>query len=327
MKNFFAIPDNTLNNKLTQILSQRQFLVGKNEVSKDFSILSNDLLELYSTIFFKGNVNKARSALDATNSDMRTSDTVVISLFAGFITILLMFCAYFCKPTNGGPNANSELSSSIYVFFVTFVFVWILFATGLSIQIWKSYHINYEYLFGIDPNYRMFHLQFYKVALIFLFVWMFFLVWQIVKMKMPTQFFNDYATFSLCCFLFFIVLCMMPFPVLQSSARWSLARNLGKVLISPIPKVKFRDFILADIITSMITPIQEVASIYCYFAGPDQDWKSGKKVKFVVWTHRDSIPPVQCYVANKIYVAIPFIIYWFRFAQCMRRAVSEKNNK
>jgi hypothetical protein len=44
MKNFFAVHDNTLNNKMSQILSQKQFLVGKNDVSKDFSILSNDLL-------------------------------------------------------------------------------------------------------------------------------------------------------------------------------------------------------------------------------------------------------------------------------------------
>jgi hypothetical protein len=266
--------------------------VGKNDVSKDFSILSNDLLEFCSTIFFKGDIKKARHALDATNSDMRTSDTVVISLIAGFITILIIFCAYFCKPSDGGPNSNSELSSSIYVFFVTFVFVWILFSTGICIQIWKQYQINYEYLFGIDPRYRMFHVQFYKVAMIFLFVWMFCLVWQILKMKMPTQFLNDYATFSLGCFLLFILLCIIPFPVLYSSARLSLARTLGKVLISPIPKVIFRDFILADLMTSMITPMQEVVSLYCYFAGPDQDWKSGENVKFVVWTHRSSTPPV-----------------------------------
>ena len=98
-------------------------MVGKNDLSKDFSILSKDLLEFYSTIFFKGDKKEARRALDATNSDMRTSDTVVISLFAGFIIILIMCCAYFCNPEDGGPLASSELSSSIYVFFVTFVFV------------------------------------------------------------------------------------------------------------------------------------------------------------------------------------------------------------
>ena len=73
-------------------------MVGKNDLSKDFSVLSKDLLEFYSTIFFKGDKKEARRALDATNSDMRTSDTVVISLFAGFIIILIMFAAYFCKP-------------------------------------------------------------------------------------------------------------------------------------------------------------------------------------------------------------------------------------
>ena len=229
--------------------------MGKNDLSKDFSILSKDLLEFYSTIFFKGDKKEARRALDATNSDMRTSDTVVISLFAGFIIILIMCCAYFCNPEDGGPLASSELSSSIYVFFVTFVFVWILFASGLCIQIWKHYHINYEFLFEIDPTYRMYHVQFYKVSLIFFFVWMLCLFWQIVKMKMPDQFNNDYATLSLCCLLLFLVLCMIPFPILYSRARLSLAKSLVKIIISPIPWVVFRDFILADILTSMITPI------------------------------------------------------------------------
>jgi putative flippase GtrA len=140
------------------------------------------------------------------------------------------------------------------VFFVTIEIVMILFAAGLCVQIWKKYHINYVFIFKIDPNYRMYHLQFYKVGMIFLFVWIFFLTWQIVKMKMPDQFYNNYATFSLCCLLFFILLCILPFG-LYSPARWSLAKNLGKIFISPYPKVTFRESTMANCLASMITPI------------------------------------------------------------------------
>ena len=220
MKTFFALPDNTLNNKLTQILSKKQFLESKNilsqksfldsknEISKDFTILSNDLLNYYATIFFKGNFTQAKQALDETHTDLRARDIAGIFGFGGIIITMIMFCGFLCMPSGGGPEANFELSSSITVFFFTFVIVWILFCCATSIQIWKRHGINYEFLFEIDPNYRMFHMQFYKVAIFFLFVWMFCLMWQVVKMKIPTQFFNDYATFSLCCILFFTALCI-----------------------------------------------------------------------------------------------------------------------
>lgn len=48
MKNFFAVPDNTLNYQLNQIVGEKLFLVGNNDLHKDFVTLSKDLLEFYS---------------------------------------------------------------------------------------------------------------------------------------------------------------------------------------------------------------------------------------------------------------------------------------
>jgi len=201
-------------------LTQKSFLDSKNAISKDFAILSNDLLKYYSTIFFKGNVTQAKQALDETYTNLRTTDVAMIFGFGGVIVTMIVFCGFLCMPSGGGPEANSELSSSIDVFFFTFVIVWILFCCATSIQIWKRHGINYEFLFEIDPKYRMFHMQFYKVAIFFLFVWMFCLLWQVVKIKIPTQFYNNYATFSLCCILLFTALCVQPFSFLYSQARW-----------------------------------------------------------------------------------------------------------
>jgi len=48
MKNFFAVPDNTLNNQLNQIVGEKLFIVGKSDLQKDFVMLSKDLLEFCS---------------------------------------------------------------------------------------------------------------------------------------------------------------------------------------------------------------------------------------------------------------------------------------
>jgi len=47
MKNFFEIPDNTLNNQLSQNLNKKLFLAGKNDLQADFKTLSHDLIEFY----------------------------------------------------------------------------------------------------------------------------------------------------------------------------------------------------------------------------------------------------------------------------------------
>jgi hypothetical protein len=96
-------------------------------------ILSKDILTYYSTIFFKGNVTKAKQALDETHTNLRTIDVAKIFGLGGIVITMIMFCGFLCMPSGGGPEANSELSSSIDVFFFTFVIVWILFCCATSI--------------------------------------------------------------------------------------------------------------------------------------------------------------------------------------------------
>lgn len=162
----------------------------------------------------------------------------------------------------------------------------------------------------------MIHHQFFKVTLIFFFVLVLCFVWQIIKSKMDSEFQNEYATGSLLCMILFIVLCFLPLKVLYSKARFELGKSLGRTFLTPYFPVYFRDFFLADILTSMITPIQELMIIYCYFIGPDHDWKTGTTVDFSKRKDRD---PIECVIPHKIYTTLPFFIYWIRLAQCLKR--------
>jgi hypothetical protein len=139
----------------------------------------------------------------------------------------------------------------------------------VCIYLYRIYKINYEFVLQIDPNYRMYHLQFFRVAFVFFFIWIFCLSWQITKMKIPEQFTNDYASFSLFCIVAFSVLCLMPLPIMYSSARWTNAVVIGRCLIAPFPFVNFRDMMLADVLTSIKPPIQYIFVMMCYFMGPD----------------------------------------------------------
>jgi hypothetical protein len=153
------------------------------------------------------------------------------------------------------------------VYIVTFVVVFILFATGACIQIFRLYHVNYAFIFEVDQNYKMIHHQMYKVTLIFFFIWGFCWLCQIAKEKTEFAIFPAEATYSLIAIVLFILLCIHPFRFLFRQARWELAKSLGEIVISPFGLVRFRHFFLADVLTSTIIPIQMSMIIYCYFAG------------------------------------------------------------
>lgn len=54
--------------------------------------------------------------------------------------MLVMFLIYFaCIKAEDGPEVAVELSSSIYVYFFTFVIVFLLWGVGFNIMIWRQY--------------------------------------------------------------------------------------------------------------------------------------------------------------------------------------------
>jgi hypothetical protein len=88
-------------------------------------------------------------------------------------------------------------------------------------------------------------------------MWTFCFVWQTVKVKIEVGFLDDYATFTLLCLILFLVTCINPFPYFYSSTRLEILIALGHILVSPFGLVRFRHFFLADVLTSIITPLQQ----------------------------------------------------------------------
>ena len=64
VKNFFAIKDNTIKEKLTDIVKSRKFISEEGKMSEELQILSSDILRFYADCFCKGNISTARQHLD-----------------------------------------------------------------------------------------------------------------------------------------------------------------------------------------------------------------------------------------------------------------------
>jgi hypothetical protein len=58
VKNYFAIKDNTLKNKLQQLIDSKYFKIdeeGNDKTSEELRMLSDNLLTFYADCFHKGN--------------------------------------------------------------------------------------------------------------------------------------------------------------------------------------------------------------------------------------------------------------------------------
>jgi hypothetical protein len=105
--------------------------------------------------------------------------------------------------------------------------------------------------------------------------------------------------------LIFIGFCFAPFHCFYKRARVELLVVLWHIFISPFGLVRFKHFFLADVLTSFVIPLKDLGFIVCFF---------------VTGMWLDSSPPSTNYDSVKYYtVVIPFLPFWFRFAQCFVR--------
>ena len=86
----------------------------------------------------------------------------MIAFFLGatvaMITVLL-FIALVPEERDSGDRRKhlDELSSGIQVYYFTLVICFIIGATGVAVQVFRAYGVNYAFIFEIDQHYRLIH--------------------------------------------------------------------------------------------------------------------------------------------------------------------------
>ena len=100
-----------------------------------------------------------------------------------------------------------------------------------------------------------------------------------------------------------ILICVQPcINIFHREARYELLKTIYHIVISPIGTVTFRDFFLADIITSMGQPLADLGTAMVYFSGGN-------------WALRD--PKIT---KPAVYLAIiAYLPFWWRFWQCINK--------
>ena len=117
---------------------------------------------------------------------------------------------------------------------------------------------------------------------------------------------------SLTVVIIFLVMCFQPSKWFQPAARYELLYTISQIVIAPFGHVRFKDFFLADVITSMGSPIVDMGISAAYFG-------SGK------FGNRDSDVSKKEGVLKWWVIAFAYLPYWWRYWQCINKWRNQNN--
>lgn len=108
--------------------------------------------------FTNDSLSEANKILEAQNNQVRLIDALTMMYCCGASSVLWLFSIFFMAiPTQSGTADYKDLDETLAVSRLAFIVIYIIFASGLVIQILQSYDINYLYIFELDPNHKMTH--------------------------------------------------------------------------------------------------------------------------------------------------------------------------
>lgn len=211
------------------------------------------------------------------NVEMRRKDSNLISFFAGtlLVSVIITIFAIIVPSKEFSLNKThfdwNELVLTLPIFRFFFIVILALALIAMDVYFLRKYRINYMFIFGLDPTYKVTHVQLFRVAMMLLTVWMLCFMVQCFIVKLDYLYSDPWAIAGMVLIAFFVVMCLLPAHIFYLKSRKELARTLGHIIISPFGPVKFKDFFLADIITSMVIPLKDIVGMIWLFYSDQWD--------------------------------------------------------
>ena len=162
-----------------------------------------------------------------------------------------------------------------------------LFGAAICLRVWKHYQVNYMYIFELDHKSAISFIQFLCSAFIILFVELLALY---TFLNVTTHIFQERehevlivddplteteserllelkrnAAIVLCSV--FVAIWLNPLNVMQRSFRYGSLQALLNVIIAPFGNVKFKTYLIAEVLTDSSIAILDFGRVLVYFTG------------------------------------------------------------
>lgn len=189
-----------------------------------------------------------------------------------------------------------------------FMLIICFLGAGVCIKLFKKHKINYVYIFEVVPSSRLNQYQMYKIYLSLLFVWLFMTIIEVTRIKGYSIFnYGELETdgyHSLVMIVTFLIILLNPLNTMYREFRYELLYSLYQNVIAPFGYVRFKDFFLGDILTSMTRPLIDIYFIVCFIS--KGQW------------HYDR-PIIDCRASTSVILVVSLIPFHIRFWQCINR--------
>ncbi len=112
------------------------------------------------------------------NVEMRRKDSNLLYFFAGTLLMSTLITLFALLIPTGEHNGNlldwQEIIFTMPIFRFVFMLIFALCLISVDVYILRKYRVNYMFIFGLDPHYKVTHVQLIRVAMMLLTIWMLF---------------------------------------------------------------------------------------------------------------------------------------------------------
>lgn len=222
------------------------------------------------------------------------------------LSLVLIYIYFFEWNSDGTANEFSQLA--MYLYRLTLFPMMLAILLAINANIWERLDINYVFIFEFDPRRYITKTQFSEVALLLFLSWtvsMFaYMCFSIFESRSGiTETWRFGFLIPVIYTIILVLLLINPLKVMYRRTRFWLLGTLVRIFFAPFFEVKFKDFWLADQLTSLGDFLFQVQFVFCYSTIGLFPSMSG----FCGLTTQIGLP---------LFNAWPF---YARFMQCVRR--------
>ena len=224
----------------------------------------NDLIRAYSNLFEGGDFHAAKEKLleSISWSKWSASASFMVGLKIGVLLGLIVWTV-LALATLSEENKSQLPENAVYSYRAVGCFLAFLWFWSGDVYIWSKYRINYVFIFEFEPRTRLTFLQYFDEAATLSLIYF---INTILFLKtadfIPSKYLTIWPTTLL---IFFILRLFLPvFDYWKS--RQCIIDAVSQVIISPFGRVRFRDFFMGDVLTSLVKVIADLYLALCILA-------------------------------------------------------------
>jgi len=170
------------------------------------------------------------------------------------------------------PDIHGVTHSELYIrempiYRATFVILLCFLGTGACVGYFRAYKVNYLYIFGVVTMHKLNQYQLYKIFMVLITIWLVAVLCEVLSIKgfivVPGDYSETWPTFILVTTM--VAIMVNPFDIWYKAFRYELLYSLYQNVIAPFGVVRFKDFFVGDVLTSMVRPLQDVYFTGCFF--------------------------------------------------------------